>query len=176
MKNLLLICAKFNNDADQTVLSLLNGLSNEAREKDRGSYYKSLSGLVRHLLEGPVFFQSLLRPALLHNPEARKALDVLAGISVPKGDLSEGGWREVVASCKKSDEALIALTASLTDGDLKAPVKVPFYKGSPEAVPLYFVLQNLYNHGIHHRGQVSQILDELKVEHTYSSVKPEYLG
>ncbi|MDR2517862.1 MAG: damage-inducible protein DinB [Spirochaetaceae bacterium] len=176
MKNLLLISAKYNSGADCAALSLLNTLSNEAREKDRESYYKSLSGLARHLLEGPVFFQSLLKPAVPRNQEALKALGVIEGVSVPKGPLTEEQWKTFTASCKAADEALISFTAALKEEDLRAPVKVPFYKGNPEAVPLYFVLQNLFTHGVHHRGQISQILDELKIEHTYSSLKPELLG
>ncbi|MDR1444677.1 MAG: damage-inducible protein DinB, partial [Treponema sp.] len=39
--------AKYNQEANKNILELLNKLSNDEREKERGSYYHSLSGLVR---------------------------------------------------------------------------------------------------------------------------------
>jgi uncharacterized damage-inducible protein DinB len=42
-------------------------------------------------------------------------------------------------------------------------------------VPAFFLLNNLVAHGTHHRGQVSQILDELKIENDYSDVNVTFL-
>ena len=49
------------------------------------------------------------------------------------------------------------------------------YEGKPATVPLYFLAHQLFEHGTHHRGQVSQILDELGVEHDFCGIGIENL-
>ncbi|MDR0525023.1 MAG: DinB family protein [Spirochaetaceae bacterium] len=176
MKTIFLTYARYNKDADQAVVNLLNGLSQEDREKDRGSYYKSASNLARHLLNGTLFFEGLFKPALAGNPKALEALASSEGIKVPEKALTEAQWKTLVPAFNTVDNSLIELVSALTDEDFKTPVKVPFYGGKPDAVPLYFLLQNLEVHNAHHRGQISQILDELKIDHNFSAIKIEFLG
>jgi uncharacterized damage-inducible protein DinB len=37
------------------------------------------------------------------------------------------------------------------------------------------MLYNLTAHGTHHRGQISQILDELKIDNDYSGINVQFL-
>jgi uncharacterized damage-inducible protein DinB len=64
MKEVFLSFAKYNKEANRTFLSIMDKLSNDEREKELGSYYGSLLGIARHLLEGEVFF-SISRPLLI---------------------------------------------------------------------------------------------------------------
>ena len=168
MKDVFLTFAKYNRDADAAVLSILNKLSNEEREKERGSYYHSLSGLVRHLIGGDSFFCGLFKSAMTNNEAALKALAPIATISVPKDALNETQWQDVVKACELTDAALVSFVEALSDEDCKVMVKAPWGNSS-----LTFMLQNLIVHGTHHRGQISQILDELKIDNDYSGIKGE---
>lgn len=176
MKDIFLTYAKYNKESDKAVLSILTRLSLEDLEKDRGSYYGSLSGLARHLLEGTLYLQGLLKTALSHNAAAMKVLASLEGIAVPKDKLTEDQWKGVVAAFEVVDDVFIRLVSSLTDTDFTVPVKVPWYGGKPDTVPLFFMLQNVLVHGIHHRGQISQVLDELKIDNDYSAIKVQLLA
>ncbi|MDR2536345.1 MAG: damage-inducible protein DinB [Treponema sp.] len=176
MKNIFLTYAKYNKDADQTAVSLLNALSHEEREKERGSYYKSLSGLSRHLLQGTIYLQGLCKSGLSHNPQAMKAFAPLEGISIPQDALTEAQWKALVPVFEIVDNSVILLVSALNDADFTVSIKIPWYQGNPDAVPLSFLLQSLMVHGTHHRGQISQILDELKIDHNYSSIKADFIG
>jgi uncharacterized damage-inducible protein DinB len=170
MKDILLIDAKYSREANKTVLAILDKLSNEDREKERGSYYGSLSGLVRHVLGGTTFFLGMFKTALPGNAAALKALAPVEGVSMPEGQLSPEQWKSLGAVFEAADEALVNFIATLSEEDFKAPVKVKWYGGNPDAAPLYFMLRQLIAHGTHHRGQISQILDELKIDHDYSGI------
>ena len=177
MKNYLIVNAKYNQKANSTLISILNGLSDEDREKERGSYYGSLSGLVAHNLGGTTFFMSLFKDAVAHNPAASKVYDVLGKIDAPpKGPLTGDQWKSLVKDLEAVDQALVDFVSALEEKDLEAPVKVPFYRGNPESAPLAFLLINLAAHGTHHRGQASQILDEMKVDNNYSGVDIAFLS
>jgi uncharacterized damage-inducible protein DinB len=175
MKELFVINAQYNHEANKTILSILNGLSNAEREQDRGSYYTSLSGLVTHILGGNTFLLGMFKDAVAHNDAALKALAALQTVSVPEGSLSEAQWKQLGADIETVDKAYINFTKALTDADLKAPVKISWYKGNPDSVPAFFLLNQLAAHGTHHRGQVSQIVDELKIDNDYSGVNVAFL-
>jgi uncharacterized damage-inducible protein DinB len=175
MKDVFVIWAKYNREADKKVYALLSGLSNEDREKDRGSYYGSLSGLFRHVLGGTGFFLGMFKGALPDRDGVQRTLAPLEGLSLPKDPLSEAQWKELGAVQESLDKLLEDFIGVLEAGDFQAPVKPGWYGGNPESVPLHFLLLNLNAHGAHHRGQISQILDELKIDNDYSGIGVQVL-
>lgn len=168
MKEFFLIFARYNRESNQAIVSILKELSLEEREKDRGSFYKSLSGLLAHILGGTKFFLGTLKAAVPHNAGAVHALSQIDRIVIPEGRLSEAQWKQLEDDLAAADDALVNFTAALTDADLKAPVK--WFGGNPASVPLSFMLQQLTAHGTHHRGQISQILDALNIANDYSGI------
>jgi uncharacterized damage-inducible protein DinB len=177
MKDIFLSFARANEEADKIILSILDSMSHEDRMKNRKSYYKSLASLAVHTLEGTFFFLSLFRETAAKNAKALKALDAAAKVEIPDGKkLSEEDWAVGTANFKIVDKAYIDFVAALEDGDFSAPVKINWYKGKPAEVPLSFMLQQLVSHGIHHRGQISQILDSLKIDNDYSGINVKFLS
>jgi uncharacterized damage-inducible protein DinB len=170
MKNLLSMYARYIQTTDETVLDLVGRLSVEDREKERGSYYKSLSGLARHILFGSVFFHGLFRAALPAGSKAIAALEPAKDIKVSDGPLDAAGWTAFVKTFALADAATVKFTDALDEAQLELPVAVPFYGGNPATIPLYFLFDQLLVHTVHHQGQISQILDELKVEHNFTSI------
>jgi uncharacterized damage-inducible protein DinB len=177
MKELFVINALYNQAADKAFLSILNGLSNDEREQDRGSYYKSLSGLAAHILGGTAHMLTMFKDATAQNAAAAKALAALEAITPPpQGPLSEAQWKQLAAGIEAADAAHIDFVKALTEEDLKSPVKVAWYKGNPDSVPLFFMLNQITTHGTHHRGQISQALDALKIDNNYSGMNVAFLS
>ncbi|MDR2740659.1 MAG: DinB family protein [Treponema sp.] len=176
MKEVFLIFARYNREANQTIVSILKELSHEEREKDRGSFYKSLSGLLAHILGGTRFFLGIFKAAVPHNATAVQALSQIDKIAVPEGKLSETQWKQLVDDLAAVDDAFVNFVTALTDADIKAPVKLDWYGGNPASVPLSFMLQQLAAHGTHHRGQISQILDSLTIANDYSGINEAFLS
>ena len=175
MKEFFLTIAKYNEETNKAVAGILGKLSNDDREKNRKSYYGSLSGLYRHVAGCTVYFLSLFKEAVSGNAEAVKAIESVAKVEIPKGKLSEEQWKELLAASKKVDKAFVNFVAAITDKDCEAPVKIDWFKGKPAAVPLRFMLQNHTVHNTHHRGQISQILDSLKIDNDYSGISPKFI-
>ena len=177
------IYAKYNQAGNKSVYSILSAMSNEEREKDRGSYYGSLSGLVRHILGGTKFFLGMYKGALADggansgaDSAALKAVSAADAVPFPaKGELSESQWKELGAALEAADAAYINMAEALTEADMPRPVKIDWYGGNPASVPLSFMLSQLVVHNTHHRGQLSQILDSLKIENDYSGIGAEFL-
>ncbi|MDR1390344.1 MAG: damage-inducible protein DinB [Treponema sp.] len=131
------------------------------------------SGLFRHIIESTNYTLRLCRA--LKNRVVQKALVSLDGISLPNDGLYEAQWKSLKSALETIDNGFVNFIGALEDGDLKAPVKIDWYDGNPADVPLCFMLHNLSVHGTHHRGQISQILDELKIDNNYSGLNVQFL-
>jgi uncharacterized damage-inducible protein DinB len=174
MNDFFVIFAKQNADANAAVLAILDKMTNDEREESRKSYYDSLSGLARHVLGGTVFFLGKFKDAVPNNAAAQSALASLAGVEVfhDVKKLSEDQWKKAAASFRIADKAYVDFVSALTDKDLDTPIK---WFGNPDTAPLYFALQSLVAHNLHHRGQISQILDSLKIDNDYSGIDAGFL-
>ena len=170
-----LMYAKYNQAGNITIYKLLDGLSNEEREQDRGSFYGSLSGLMRHILGGTHFFLDMFKPVLGKNAAASKAVSALPQMP-EEGSLSDTQWKELGKTLEKFDTAYIEMAQALSDTDLELPVKTDWYGGNPDTVPLLFMLSQLVAHNIHHRGQISQVLDSLHIEHDFSGIDVAFIS
>jgi len=168
--------AKYNQAGNKVIFDLLDKLSNDEREKDRGSYYGSLSGLFRHVFGGTRFFLGLYKKALSGNAAAVKAISAIETLpKFPEGALSEAQWKELRSSAEAIDAAYVAMAEALSESDLNLPVKIEWYGGNPDSVPLSFMLSQLVVHNTHHRGQVSQILDSLKIDNDFSGIDAAFI-
>jgi uncharacterized damage-inducible protein DinB len=167
-----LMYAKYNQAGNRAIYAILNGMSNDEREKDRGSYYGSLSSVVGHLVGGTYFFIGMFKTALAGNAAAVQAIDSRPHMpdSPPEGPLNEAQWQKLGEMLEAADAAYVAMAGALSETDLSLPVKIDWYGGNPGEVPLSFLLSQLVVHNTHHRGQISQILDSLKIDNDYSGI------
>ncbi|MDR3334487.1 MAG: damage-inducible protein DinB [Treponema sp.] len=171
MKDTYMMFAKYSQAGNKAVYAIVDKLSPEEREQDRGSYYGSLSGMVRHILRGTVFFQGLFRGVL--SGTALEVLAPVASITIPEGTLTDAQWKLLGSAFEVADEALVKLISGLTD--FNQPIPLNRYGGNPPSVPLSFMLNQMVVHGTHHRGQISQVLDAMKIDNDYSGINVEFL-
>jgi uncharacterized damage-inducible protein DinB len=172
MKETLVMYARYAQRANQTVAELYEGLDFESRNADRGAYYGSLHGMIGHLLGGTLYFHSLFRAS---RPGLYPASEGIAALSAHEGSLDPEAWAVFRNSLAQADSASVELVDGLDQAGLLAPVKLDWYGGKPAEVPLHFLFNQMMVHGIHHRGQISQILDEMKVEHDFSGIDLDFM-
>ena len=169
-----LMYAKYNQMANKEVYDILSAMTNEEREIDRGNYFGSLSGLLRHIMGATTFFLGMYKGALAG--AALKAVSAIEKVSFSaEGKLSETQWKELGSALEAIDAVYINMAEALTEDDFSRPVKTEWYGGNPETVPLSFMLSQLVVHNTHHRGQISHILDALKIDNDYSGIEIELL-
>ena len=168
--------AKYNQAGNRTIYDLLSKMPNEEREKERGSYYGSLSGLFRHVVFGTRLFLGIYKEALGSNVAALKAISGAEKFPMPpEGELTDSQWKKLEDTLKAADAAYIGMAEALSPADLSLMVKIEWYGGNPGSVPLSFLLSQLLVHNTHHRGQISQILDSLKIDNNYSGISAAFL-
>lgn len=158
--------------ANETVLALLENIPEKTRNEDRKSYYGSLHGLACHVLGGTVYFLKLFRDSL---PRKSGLFTGLDEIFAPQTVSGGKDYQRLKEAFQTADTMLIALVESLDASDCRQPVKLDWYPDR-ESVPFHFLFNQLICHGLHHRGQISQILDELGIENDFSGIDREFLS
>ena len=149
--------ARYNRWMNDKLYALAATLSDEARQRDRGAFFKSIHGTFNHLLLAD-----------------RIWLARFAGTSVPDGFMGPGGIRsldqelypdfaELRRERGRTDDDLSAWVEGLTPERLAAPL-VYMRRGQKEEFPLWWAVSHLFNHQTHHRGQVTTLLMQQGVD------------
>lgn len=171
MKSLLLMYARYSKRADESVAALFESLDQKTLNEPGKAYYGSLIGVYRHIADGVAYFQGLIRASI---PQAVHTLRPGPESKLGEGPVGPEELKAFTASLSRANQALVDFVTALKEADFSLPVNLDWYPDR-KSVPLHFILNQLFVHGIHHRGQISQLLDELKVEHDFSGIDPEYL-
>jgi uncharacterized damage-inducible protein DinB len=109
------------------------------------------------------------------NTAAAKALSAVENIpKLPEGPLSGAQWKDLESIAAAIDAAYVSMAEALKESDLNLPIE--WYGKNPATVPLSFMLSQLLVHNTHHRGQISQILDTLKIDNDYSGINVVFLS
>ncbi|MDR0665688.1 MAG: hypothetical protein LBF86_09275 [Helicobacteraceae bacterium] len=173
-KTILLGLAKQNQEANATVVKILDGeFSLSARQADRGSYYGSLEGLAKHLAGGTLHFLKIAEGSLTGDKTAEAILLALNNVpAIDEKPLDVNGWENLKKALSIADETWVKLALALSDAQYDAPVKLQWYGGVTIALGAFLTM--LSAHNIHHRGQLSQIFDSLAITNDYSGIKPRF--
>ena len=126
-------------------------LSDEARKRDVGAFFRSIHGTFNHLLLADKVW-----------------LARFTGAAVPDGFIGPGGIRsldqelhadfeELRRDRERTDEELSAWVAGLSQERLAAPL-VYLRRGQRLESPLWWLVAHVFNHQTHHRGQITALL------------------
>ena len=137
--------------ANHRLLAACCRLTPEEFAARRTSFFPSIKATLNHILTVDWFYVELLEGALAGAPSAGDPRRHFA-VEEPLADCAALS-REQHAS----DQRLIALCARLTDADLDRVVVLPRRTG-PERARLRRILAHVFQHQIHHRGQVHAML------------------
>jgi uncharacterized damage-inducible protein DinB len=145
--------ARYNRWMNDKLYGLAATLSDEARKRDSGAFFKSIHGTFNHLLLAD-----------------RVWLARFQGVTVPDEFMGPGGIRsldqELYADFEElrreralTDDALSAWVGGLTPERLAAPL-VYMRRGQKQESPLWWAVAHVFNHQTHHRGQITTLLSQ----------------
>jgi uncharacterized damage-inducible protein DinB len=145
--------ARYNRWMNDKLYALAATLSDEARKRDCGAFFKSIHGTFNHLLLADKVWLARFK-----------------GVTVPNGFMAPGGIRtldqELYADFDDlrreralTDDELADWVSGLTHAQLAAPL-VYVRLGQKGEVPLWWSVAHLFNHQTHHRGQLTTLFTQ----------------
>jgi uncharacterized damage-inducible protein DinB len=151
--------AKYNLATDEKVNVLLAGLAPDAYTRERNTFFKSLAALHLHYVQTYKFYQNLIRKYSNEKYFASPLTD--ESFEVKSTTLEETAKLAI-----EYDKLFLAFADIVDDDDLDSPKsKRTMRNGKTYLLSISDIVTQYQNHTAHHRGQLSQLLDELGVEH-----------
>jgi uncharacterized damage-inducible protein DinB len=142
--------ARYNRWMNDKLYGAAATLSDEARKRDTGAFFKSIHGTFNHLLVGDRVWLGRFQGAVL--PEGFMG----PGIRSLDQELY-ADFEELRRERARTDDELSAFVAGLTPERLVAPLA---YRrgGRTLESPLWWAVAHVFNHQTHHRGQITALL------------------
>ena len=168
MKEILQLMARYSRHANLQLFDILKSLPEKSLSEPRGSYFDNLLGLLNHLLVADLGWLSAYRDSL---PQ-------LESLKNPALDVEHPGWGKIlhhdlaslIAHQEKMDQIFIDLTEEVSTEEFEGNITLKRSNGESREFPFGKVLMHLLNHHTHHRGAITQILDEMDVENDFSNL------
>jgi len=164
--------ARYNRITNDKLFALLATLEAGSKEsefaKERGAYFGSLRGIANHVLACDVHWMRRFREIFGYfGPLAHARLQ-------PDGHV----WtkfeietlEELTRERRVVDGLLEDFAATADTGRFDEVLRYRDSAGTELRFIFRDALSHVFNHQTHHRGQMSQILDELGVEHDFSDL------
>lgn len=161
-----LLLARYNAHANTEMNKILAGLTDEEWNADRGSYFGSLRSLTGHLYTADVHWMVRFGG---HRPFAAvqgEPFDFPPSWATPPF----GAVDEYLGLRTTLDARISAFAAELTDADLAVDLDFRNSRGEAHTKNFGGLVLHWFNHQTHHRGAVSQILDQMKKANDYSNI------
>jgi uncharacterized damage-inducible protein DinB len=137
--------------ANHRLLSACEALSPEEFAAPRVSFFPSLRRTFNHILDVDLYYI-----------DALEGLDALRRYSEPPSDHADA--RSMRLAQTASDLRLVAFCARQTDETLQRDCVLPRPNRKPPPTQVLAVLEHLFQHDIHHRGQAHAMLSSTQVK------------
>lgn len=143
--------SRYNRWMNEKLYAVAEQMTDAERKADRGAFFGSIHRTLNHLLLTD-----------------RVWLGRFDGVTLQEGEMGPGGIRsldqelysdfaELRRERVRTDDAIDAFVATLTDEKLRGPLRY-LRRGNVNESPLWQVVAHLFNHQTHHRGQVTTLL------------------
>jgi len=155
------LMAAYNQSMNKRLYESASVLSSSELEEDRGAFFRSIIGTLNHILVGDTIwlkrfanhkagFSSLEYVRDLPNPNTLQEIRYSAFVSL------EGART-------KMDKVFLNFISEIEENDLAGILEYKNTKGLSFSKNFSQILQHVFNHQTHHRGQVTTLLSQAGV-------------
>ncbi len=167
MKEQIKLLLTYNQSENKEVIRILEGLSADERLLDRKSYYKSLHGIADHIALVEVFYEKAI---LANFTKLNNIKPTELSEKIDFNAISFENFPTLKTVLEKADDEYMEIFNNLSEEELNTIIT----RNSPRGVvtsPAWVIILQQINHGIHHRGQIMQILEEMNIDANFGMLK-----
>jgi len=157
------LMSDYNQWMNNKLYEVSSTLSDEDLNKDQGAFFGSILGTLNHILVADTIW--LKRFA--DHPTRFASLNYLRSVPNPNAlnEILYADFSDLRRVRQKMDSSIIALTEQATDADYDHHLAYQNTKGKPYCRQFGFLVHHLFNHQTHHRGQLTTLLGQMRLDY-----------
>ena len=145
--------ARYNRWMNDKVYTAAARLSDEERKRDRGAFFRSIHGVLNHILLADRVWLGRLAGRV-----AEPGFIGVDGIKALDQELASD-FEDLRRQREITDTAIDAWVHTLTAESLAGTIRI-VRKGAAQDLPLWWIATHLFNHQTHHRGQITTLFTQ----------------
>lgn len=166
MKEILVGLAEYNLKANARLMEILGTVSEPVLVKEMGSYYKTVLGTLEHVFIAEMGWLRRFN-GFFSYPSLAGAWLVTADGELVKAKAA-GSPKELFALLHDADLLMVGFAKELDEAELDERVRYKTLRGEDMQRRYWNTIVHILNHGTHHRGEISAMLDMQGVANDYS--------
>jgi uncharacterized damage-inducible protein DinB len=168
MKKVLLTICEYNKITNEKLFGILDKISLEKLNLENGSYFNTVTGILNHIIITCILWMQRIKTFFknynsLQNDILNKQINSISQII-------SHDYSEIVNIIKEIDLIFVSLIKEINEDELNKNFIYMDTKNKENTKEFGLVLFHILNHIVHHRGQISQILDSWEIENDYSNL------
>ena len=166
-KRIMNMMALYNKNANEELIKILERIEEDELMTETGAYFKSIYGILRHILQCDIYFFGVYRKySNKRNIENEELLTYLNSDFSFKHDIDSDLTR-LIDVRRKLDKVIIDIVNSIDDFSVRAKITIP---NNEIRKTRYQLIMHALNHAAHHRGEISVLLDQMGYDNDYSNL------
>ncbi len=170
MKELFELYALYNKKANASMIDILKKIPEDVLKKDMGIFFKSILETFVHMIMMNIMWLKRTNGLFQNKYSSIANSDI---IKTPDSELRERIKKDykIAFNIKNQlDDLFEKYVNELNDDDLTKRLRYKNMKGDELERTYWHTIVHIFNHETHHRGVISAILDQLKIDNDYSGV------
>jgi uncharacterized damage-inducible protein DinB len=165
MKTVMAALTIYNQGADRALCDTIGKVDEDLLKSDCGTYYHSVLSTMQHYLSYEISWLQRYRTFGTHRALNNDLLDQQLDDILAK---TKNSFVETQSVLLATDAVFVDLVSEMTDRDLDGVVKFTNPRGMEVEKKYWSTIFHVLNHSTHHRGEISAILDILKISNDYA--------
>ena len=156
------LLSQYNRWMNERIFSACTELAEVELKRDRGAYFGSVFGTLNHIMIGDIVW--LKRFAL--SPHGFPSLASINAMPIPESldAILHSSLESLSAARQSMDAEIIGFCDEVSSEQLSEPLSYKNFAGQSYTDPLGILVQHLFNHQTHHRGQITTLLSQAGID------------
>ncbi|WP_299599680.1 DinB family protein [uncultured Microbulbifer sp.] len=153
------LMAQYNKWMNEKIYTCAEKLSEDELAEDRGAFFGSVLGTLNHILVGDIIWLKRFS----EHPKDFSSLIYLRNRAQPKSlaEVTHSDLSVLSSERKIIDEIIVSFSKEISQTDADSSLNYRNTKGEEFSKNFGHLLQHMFNHQTHHRGQVSTLFNQL---------------
>jgi uncharacterized damage-inducible protein DinB len=165
MKAIIAALTVYNQGADRALCETIGTVDEDSLKSDCGTYYHSVLSTIQHYLSYEISWLKRYRTFGAHAALSNSVLDPELDDILSR---TKDNFKETQSVLLAIDAVFVDLLKEMTDSDLDRLVKFTNPRGEEIGKKYWNTIFHVLNHSTHHRGEISAMLDILKIPNDYA--------